>query len=162
MAVYGRPKGPFKQMLTRRKVCLIMKRAMMGILAALVVVAALVLFLDIGGGDIRNVQRTIGESTVYTPAEINRAMNVVERHFRRHFAGCTLTELVYDESVSNKEADDWAEQYGAREAIVLTSSFDVDGSGRTVTLNPNSTYTRWQWVLTRNGIGGWRLRDWGY
>ena len=43
---------------------------------------------------------------------------------------------------------------------MLTSSFEVGENGP-VTLNPNSTYRNWQWILTRSG-GIWKLRDSGY
>ena len=42
------------------------------------------------------------------------------------------------------------QQYGGDEAIVLTSTFDVDGSGGDGSLNPNSTYKDWIWLLVRN------------
>ena len=49
-----------------------------------------------------------------------------------------------------------------REAVVLTSSFDVDGRGGDGSLNPNSSYTKWLWILTRTGSGDWILQTWGY
>ena len=54
------------------------------------------------------------------------------------------------------------QQYGADEAIVLTSTFDVDGSGGDGSLNPNSTYKDWIWLLVRNKQGEWKHVDHGY
>lgn len=113
------------------------------------------------GGDVWNVSREIGESEIYSVSDIESAMNVVVRFFAANYSGCTLTELCYDEEVSAKAASEWAEQYDAEEAIVLVSSFDVDGSGDSPALNPNSTYENYQWILTRSG-GGWTLQTWGY
>lgn len=113
------------------------------------------------GGDVRNVERTVGESEIYSPSDIQSAMNVVVRFFRANYGGCTLTQLSYDEEVSVKAASEWAEQYGAEEAIVLLSSFEVDGSGESPALNPNSTYENYKWILTRSG-GTWTLQTWGY
>ncbi len=48
------------------------------------------------------------------------------------------------------------------EAIVLTSTFDVDGSGGDGSLNPNSTYKDWIWLLVRNKQGEWKHVDHGY
>ena len=45
---------------------------------------------------------------------------------------------------------------------LLDSVFYVDASGSDGSLNPNSTYTNWQWVLTRDRGGKWVLRTWGY
>ncbi len=112
-------------------------------------------------GHVGGAQRIIGESTRFSPGEIDAAMDVVTRHFFRHFDGCTLKELTYDEAVSDRAADEWAQQYNAADAIVLLSTFDV-GDGGDGSLNPNSTYTRWQWILTSHIPGVWTLQTWGY
>lgn len=114
-----------------------------------------------GCGSTWGMQRNIGASDHYSPAQLEAAMDAVARHFRRHFDGCTLTELRYDEEFSDRYAAEWAQQYDAKNAIVLLSSFDVgplsDGS-----LTPNQTYTRWQWILTSDIPGIWTLQNWGY
>ena len=55
-------------------------------------------------GRVAHVQRTVSASTQYTPAEIERAMDEVTRHFLLHFEGCTLRQLSYDEEFSNRYA----------------------------------------------------------
>lgn len=45
--------------------------------------------------------------------------------------------------------------------MVLYSDFDVDGSGGDGSLNPNSTYTDWSWVLVRENGGAWKIATWG-
>jgi hypothetical protein len=57
---------------------------------------------------------------------------------------------------------DWAKRNDADEVIVLTSSFDVDASGGDGSLNPNSTYTKWMWILVRNKVEKWKHVDHGY
>lgn len=130
----------------------------------LVVIALAGMFTQrmLSGGNTQNVQRVIGESKLYTQEEIGEMMDVVEREFRREFRGCTLRELKYDEELSMRQSEDWAAQYAADEAVVLTSAFDVDGRGGDGSLNPNSSYTKWLWILTRNGNGSWILQTWGY
>lgn len=113
-------------------------------------------------GRVAFAQRTVGASEHFSPAEIEAAMDVAQRHFLLHFEGCTLRELTYDEAFSDRYAAANAAQYGAQEAIILLSAFDVDASGGDGGFTPNSTYTRWQWILTRNGHGPWTLRTWGY
>ena len=44
----------------------------------------------------------------------------------------------------------------------MLSNFTVDGSGGDGSLNPNSTYKNWNWILVRGGSGDWTLKDWGY
>ncbi|EQK46689.1 hypothetical protein C671_1431 [[Clostridium] bifermentans ATCC 19299] len=47
--------------------------------------------------------------------------------------------------------------------IVLFSDFDVDGSGKNPVLEPNSTYTDYNWVLIRDDKSkNWKIVEWGY
>ena len=125
-------------------------------------VLCLVFLTACGGGDISEAGRQMGESARYAKAEISRAMDQVEDHFRNEFDGCKLLNLRYDEEKTRAEAEEWAAQYGAVEAIVLLSDFEVDSSGGDGSLNPDSTYRNWKWVLTRNEKGAWELKTWGY
>lgn len=122
----------------------------------------LLLLLSGCGGDTRSVQRSIGDSALFSPACISAAMDTVEQAFRSGFRGCTLESLCYDEAQSRHAAEEWAAQYGAREAIVLSSSFWVDARGGDGSLKPNSRCRNWNWILTRSGGGAWELQTWGY
>lgn len=115
----------------------------------------------VGCGKTENLNRDTGKSALYSESEILSAMDAVVRDFKLNFQGCELTDLWYDEEFSSAQSADWAEQYGADEAIVLLSNFTVDGSGGDGSLNPNSTYEDWNWILVRSG-GSWTLKDWGY
>lgn len=115
-----------------------------------------------GGGNASEVQVITGKSALFTEGEIEDAMEAAMNHFRKEFDGCTMTKIEYIESKSEPAAREWAQQYGADEAIVLYSVFDVDASGGDGSLNPNSTYSNWQWILTRNKGEDWVLRTWGY
>lgn len=112
------------------------------------------------GGNVRGVERVIGASEIYSAGEIRMAMEKVISLFDRRFDGCTLTEIVYDEAFSRERGEDWAEQYEADEGIVLYCSFRTGSN--TQSLNPNSTYEKYQWILTRSKGSGWVLRTWGY
>jgi hypothetical protein len=48
------------------------------------------------------------------------------------------------------------------EVIVLVSSFDVDETGGDGSLNPDSTYTKWMWIMARQEGGKWQHVDHGY
>ena len=125
-------------------------------------VLCLMLLTACGGGDVRGAGRQMGESARFSRAEIAHAMDQAEDHFRKEFDGCKLLNLRYDEEKTYAEAEEWAAQYGADEAIVLYSDFEVDSSGGDGSLNPDSTYRNWKWVLTRNEKGAWELKTWGY
>lgn len=101
-------------------------------------------------------------SEMYTDSEIEAAIDVAKQYFRLHFYGCTLTEITYAGDEESKGYRDWALRNDADEVIVLISSFDVGPSGGDGSLNRNSTYTDWKWILVRKTGGKWQHADHGY
>ena len=102
------------------------------------------------------------KSDIYTADEINAAIDEAIEYFYKYFGGCTLTEISYvgdDEAAAFAE---WQQQYQVDEVIILVSSFEVDASGGDGSLEPNSTYNKWQWVLGRNAGGKWEHITHGY
>ncbi|MBQ8751531.1 MAG: hypothetical protein IJZ13_00315 [Clostridia bacterium] len=102
------------------------------------------------------------DSTIYSQAEISAAVRVAMSYFKTHFDGCTLTAIGYAGDDTAAECASWARQYDADEAIILLSDFEVDANGGGGSLQPDSTYTNWQWVLVRDGNGSWRHATHGY
>lgn len=78
------------------------------------------------------------------------------------FTGCTLTQLCYPGDASADLFTEWAEECEADEAIVLYSSFDTDASGGDGSLEPNTTYDDFQWILVRDNGGTWEVKTYGY
>ena len=121
------------------------------------------------GGKTDNVAVSIEESDVFTAEEMKEAIKTVKRKFRG-FGGCEMTKLWYSEDDSNEVIKDYLNSGGGSETglkeenvIVLFSDFNVDSSGAEEGLNPNSTYTDWNWILVRNNItNNWKIKDWGY
>lgn len=134
-----------------------MKRWMVFILAV-----AVMFSLSACGGDVSNVQTRNVASKMYTSDEIEDAINVIKREFGTSWSGCTLTEIYYAGDEYSSEHQDWADRNHADEVIVLLSSFDVDESGGDGSLNPNSTYDEWNWILVRSNGGKWKHVDHGY
>lgn len=120
------------------------------------------LFFTGGKGNTSHCERIIVEGATYPEKEIHHIMDLVEETFRSEFSGCYLIELKYDEALSNLYNAEWIQQYHADHAIILTSVFDVGSSGGDGSLNPNSTYSNWQWILTKTGQNDWVLQTWGY
>lgn len=115
------------------------------------------------GGNIDNVQIPDWKpSEIYSDSDIEATFQTVKDYFGNEFDGCTLTKLSYPGDTYADEFDEWAEQYDADEAIVILSSFDVDSSGGDGSLNPDSTYDDWKWILIRNDSGNWEHVDHGY
>lgn len=112
--------------------------------------------------NIKDVKIIDVDSEIYSETEINSAIDTVEAYFKSNFGGCTLTMLKYAGDDHNEASKKWAKQYDAEKAIVLLSSFDVDSSGGDGSLNPDSTYKDWQWILVENESGKWEHVDHGY
>jgi hypothetical protein len=138
------------------------KRIILIVAMIFIIVIIARLFFWNNDGDVSSVKRTVTTSEVYSQQDINGAMDIVVNYFKKNFKGCTLTNLWYEESVSVPVSEDWAKQYNADECIILFSSFDVDSSGGDGSLNPNDTYSNWQWILVRDKSSTWELKDWGY
>jgi hypothetical protein len=120
----------------------------------------LLLTLTACGGNVKNVKLSYGSPTAYSQQDVSDAMDVVLKHFRENFKGCTLTELTYDEDLSQAQRVYSEEIYHADEAIVLTSTFTA-GSDADISFTPGE-YSGWLWILTRSDGGDWTYRDCGY
>ena len=83
-------------------------------------------------------------------------------YFEAEFQGCTLTQLRYPGDASADLFTEWAEECEADEAIILYSSFDTDASGGDGSLEPNTTYDDFQWILVRDNGGTWEVKTYGY
>ena len=132
-------------------------------LIAMILLCAMMLSLTACGGNVSDVQVLLwDESELYDDKEIHSAINEAIRYFKKNFDGCTLTEITYAGDDVTAAHGEWAERHDADETIVLISSFDVDSSGGDGSLNPNSTYNGWNWILVRDTGGRWRHVDHGY
>ena len=101
------------------------------------------------------------ESDIYTQEDYEEACQVVFDYFKG-FKGCNMTEIKYAGDEDADAMKEWAKEYGADEVIILESSFDTDSKGGDGSLNPNDTYTGWQWILARDKDGKWQHKDHGY
>lgn len=129
---------------------------------AFVVVLVCMLSLTACGGNVENVKITDYSSNVYSDAEIESAIDVAIKYFKKNFDGCTLTEITYSGDDALDDAQEWADRNNADDVIVLVSTFEVDASGGDGSLEPNSTYTDYEWILVRTNGGKWKHVDHGY
>lgn len=127
-----------------------------------IVLCAMLLCFTACGGNANNVDILDYESNIYTDAEIDDAVDVAIDYFKAEFSGCTMREITYAGDDALEDHEEFAAWHNADEVIVLVSSFDVDASGGDGSLNPNSTYSGWKWILVRNNGGDWRHADHGY
>ena len=126
----------------------------------------IILALCACGGNVKGVQIHAVESEIYSEKDINAAVRVVIHEFDRSWTGCTLTSISYaGDEITKSESEYYLDTlglYDADELIILISSFDVDKTGGDGSLNPNSTYEGWKWILIRNNGGAWKHVDHGY
>ncbi len=119
------------------------------------------------GGKTDTVVVNIGESSKFTEEEISKAVDCVKKKFHSSYTGCTLVKIWYDEEKSNSVIEGYLQNgrgsingVNPENIIVLFSDFEVDSSGGDGTLNPNSTYKDYNWILIRgNQRGKWRVDD---
>ncbi len=114
------------------------------------------------GGNIKNVNVVDVKSKIYTSDDIKSAIETIKKEFDKDWKGCTLKEIYYAGDETSKAYQDWADRSDADEVIVLLSTFDVDSRGGDGSLNPNSTYDNWNWILVRTNGGKWQHVDHGY
>ena len=129
---------------------------------AVVLVLVGMLGLVACGGNTKNVKITDYSSEIYTDAEIDSAIDVAIDYFEKYFDGCTLPEITYWGDDELDDFQEFAERNNADDVIVLISDFEVDASGGDGSLEPNSTYTDWNWILVRTDGGQWEHVDHGY
>lgn len=138
-----------------------MKRTLAALLCVL-----LVLSLCACGGDVSEVKTREVASEIYSESDINSAISVIISEFGSGWDGCTLREIYYaGDEKTHAETRYYLEEhevYDADELIVILSTFDVDASGGDGSLNPNSTYKNWSWILVRYSGGSWKHVDHGY
>lgn len=103
-------------------------------------------------------------SKLYSDDEIKAAIKASEDYFEKEFGGCTLTKITYaGDNVSLNETayrKDNGSDYD--KVIVLLSSFDTDSFGGDGSLNPNSTYDNWNWIMGKKQGDKWEHIDHGY
>ncbi|ETA79728.1 DUF4829 domain-containing protein [Youngiibacter fragilis] len=109
-----------------------------------------------------------GKSVKFSEEEIAEAIDLVQTEF--HFPSAKLTKLTYDEEKSEWLIKGYMQNgrgsvngVDPKNVIILLSEFHVDGSGKNPVLNPNSTYTDYQWILIRQSENSsWIIDDQGY
>ena len=86
-----------------------------------------------------------------------------KRYSQRDFPAVPLLNLRYDTEVEERFENEITTYQAERgqELIILLSDFQTDENGGDGSLEPNATYTDWQWELVW-GDGGWTVLNQGY
>lgn len=109
-----------------------------------------------------------GSPDRFTEKEIRTGMSLIEETFS--FPGATLNKLWYEETEASKLSASYR-RYGRGQingvkeenVLVILSEFITGDKEDNPVLNPNSTYTDYQWILIRDSKDNpWRIDDQGY
>ena len=113
-------------------------------------------------GNVTNVKLKVVSSEVYAQEEIENAINIIKNDFKENWGGCTLNEISYVGDERNDDFIEWAIRNNKEEVIVLTSNFYVGSYAEDISLNLNSEYNNWNWILVRNKNENWQHIDHGF
>jgi len=103
-----------------------------------------------------------GESKIYSYGDMKSAIDLVLKYMSSNppRADVKLLRLGYEEEISLQKATAFAKQYGAQEAIVLVSDFEVGESWGA--FSSYTTYENYEWVLVRDKGEDWILQIWDH
>lgn len=141
------------------------KTALIAAIGALIIFGTIAAALFSSGGDTKSVQRIAAPTSLYGEADISSAFDAIEATFASDFTGCTLEELRYNGEIEKMFLDDELDrnQTGAKDRIIVLSTFTTNWRSTNEGFSPNETYEDWQWILTRpTQNAAWSVEDWGY
>ena len=101
-------------------------------------------------------------SNIYTDDEIEQAIKVIKADFKKDWKGCTLKKIAYLGDERLKDYREFADRNNYTDVLVLTSDFYVAPTGADGSLNADSTYKDFKWILVRNKGEAWKHVDHGY
>lgn len=101
-------------------------------------------------------------SNIYTDDEIESAIKVIKADFKKDWKGCTLKKIAYLGDERLKDYREFADRNNCTDVLVLTSDFYVAPTGAHGSLNADSTYEDYKWILVRNKGEAWKHVDHGY
>lgn len=116
-----------------------------------IITMAAILFVGYTAFSLRHTEKTMLHTGTYSEKQINSAMNTVARHFTLRYPDCKLTRLYTN-----------ANSFKADDTIIILADYDVGQlDGLHPSMNTGSTYTRWQFHLTKR-FGLWFVTNQGY
>lgn len=141
-----------------------MKKIISNILCVILILS----LIGCGNTATSKVKIDYGNSSIYTEADMNDAIEVIKKYFNK-MKGCELHSLSYSSDDCNstenidwmndlEEANDTKEVF--TQCIMFESSFRSPKKGGGA-WEANKEYT-WSWWLARSEGGEWKLMTWGY
>ena len=106
-----------------------------------------------------------GESTLYTQAELERAVSAIMEQFA-NFNGCELHSIRYAGDASATEENlKWMNELNPDGKYTQVAEFLMDfhtPAEQVGAWEADKEYTDYQWWVARRADGGWEVLTWGY
>ena len=97
--------------------------------------------------------REIESLTIYSEKEVNLAMDIAEKYFKKNFSECELKIIKYDEVLSADDTDYYSTFYDVPESDIMCLDIIFSQEG----------YDDFrECILVRNDYGKWIVKDCGY
>lgn len=120
------------------------------------------LFLALCACGVGDTEIEIGKSELYTREEIMAAAKAVISSYESN-DDLTLLRIKYDEELTLREREYRKKHYGEEDVIVLLGDIRVGWNAMAVgAFTPGRISTDYQFIMTRNALGRWVVRDSGY
>ena len=97
--------------------------------------------------------RVIESLTIYSEDEVNVAMDIAEKYFKKNFRGSELKTIKYDEELSANDINYYSSIYEVSESDIMCLDIFFSQEG----------YDDFrEYILVRNDYGKWKIKDCGY
>ncbi len=109
-------------------------------------------------GNSSEADMELGNSQLFTQEELKAAAACVKKEFKS-FGNCTMLTLRYDEEETKKAGNGWKKDFDQEGKVaIFVSDFETGSAGGDGSLEPNSTYPNWQWILIQDKTSKtWKL-----
>ena len=138
--------------------------SILGIISLIIVLIVGIFVLSLYNnthGKVSEVKIITKESNIYSPKDIDSAIDVILKFFRKNYDGCSLKKISYIGDNINNSYQQSRTHYDDKEVIVLISTFETK-SFCNGSLMPNAVYPNWTWILARDKNGKWEHIDHGW
>ena len=106
-----------------------------------------------------SVGTNLSEAAHYSQQEVDEAIEVFQKSFRRSCRKAQLESISYADELAAPLEQQLAAQYEHADVLILFVDFRTGEKPGFDVLQPNMRYTACPWLLTRGSDGRWTLRE---
>ena len=129
------------------------------VFAALLLLPMVSLLFAVSARSAYSVGTSLSENAHYSQQEVDEAIEVFQKSFRRSCRKAQLESISYDDELAAPLEQQLAAQHEHADVLILFVDFRIGAKPGFDTLQPNTRYTACPWLLTRGADGRWTLRE---